>query len=304
MSRVAQLDSRILDDELHSVLLRDLNHAIYAGNDENEPGHLGWKNTDEWRLVCDTLLYMFVVKKGNNGWLSLLRFISNSKSQKLKGKEVEEAEEEETYGTRLNGLSYKSPMRGTLYLTAVLSKYLLAKSDKVLPSQNKRLVKLLRLLTSLAEVLNFANFIVTGNYISILNRILGLKMASKGANNIMPLGQFSEQSRLATMEVQNRQLLWNAVLELLNMTVLLPNSRTFFYTWQSKTEKHTTAIIGSQLDIRHCSLCNEPPSNPYILDCCQATYCYWCCCKVLEWRQCSNCKEKGLLQASPLYTTV
>lgn len=296
MSRVAQLDSHILDDELYSGLLHDLSNAIFAGDDDNHETRLArWKNTDEWRLVCDALLYMFVVKKRKSGQIL------------LKDKEQQSGEEvDETYGTRLNGLSYKSPLRGTLFLTTVLIKYLLAKSDKLLPSAHQqRFLKWLRLLTSLAEFFNFANFIVTGNYISILHRLLRLRMTPDDVNVMITSGQFSQQSRLATMEVQNRQLLWNAVLELLNMAILLPNSRTIFHSWQEKSNKNSiTNTIASKTGIRQCPLCNEPPNNPYILYCCQATYCYWCCCKVLEWKQCSNCKKKGLLQASPLYSTL
>ena len=289
MSRVAQLDSDILDNELHNLLVRDLNNVIVNDNDNDSSNNdranmlTNLQNTDEWGLLCDTLIYLFMSHKSRN--------LITSKGSNI-----------ETYGTNLNGLVYKSPLRMALYLSNVLSKYLLSKLDKRFLLSNTGttafnfVIRYYRIILSIAELLNFSNFIVTGNYTSLLNRILKLRIVNNYTNNNSSL-QFSNQNRLVSMDVQNRQLLWNAVLELLNVTILLPNSRYLFNSWQTKKSNNTQIITEDNI----CPYCNEPVSNPYIINCCNKIYCYWCVCKILEWKHCSSCNKTGNLQAKPLY---
>ncbi|KAG0668291.1 hypothetical protein C6P45_004851 [Maudiozyma exigua] len=297
MSRVSQLDSNILDSELHNLLYRDLNNVFTttidnedASNNRNE---INIQNTDEWHLLCDTLIYLFTAHKSTN--TNLLNKSSI-----------------ETYGTNLNGLTYKSPLKISLYLSTVLSKYLLSKFDKnvlllLFSNSNSNLnstrlnlvMHFSRIIISIAKLLNFTNFIVTGNFISLLNRLLNLKMVNN--RKINSSNQFSQQNRLGSMDIQNRQLLWNAVLELLNVTILLPNSRFLFNSWQNKTFKRKIDNNNNTYDDDMCPYCNEPVSNPYIISCCNKKYCYWCVCKILEWKHCSNCNKTGSLQAKPLY---
>lgn len=290
MSRVAQLDSNILDSELHNLLIRDLNNVITTENDNNDERAsilTNLQNTDEWGLLCDTLIYIFISRRPR-------------KQTTLKSSNIE------TYGTNLNGLIYKSPLRMALYLSTVLSKYLLLKLDKRLLLSNtgttrfNLIMRYYRMMVSMAELLNFSNFIVTGNYTSLLNRILRLKIVDNynSNTNTNTSLQFSNQNRLMSMDVQNRQLLWNAVLELLNVTILLPNSRYLFNSWQTKKIDNTQKY---SIDDTICPYCNEPVSNPYTINCCNKIYCYWCVCKILEWKHCSSCNKTGNLQAKSLY---
>lgn len=270
MSRVAQLDSTALDQEIHNVFWADFQSNINT-----------LKNKEEYKLLLDTLVFFCGSK-----------FISRSKNTI-------------TYGSQLSGVSYRC-RRSTLYLITIVSYYIEKKlssllfSSSPLETLNKQFfLKLYKWLTSIYstwDLINFAQFLLSINsnnhtFLSPLHRALGVSSTTDTLNPI----NFYHNTVYAGIEFQNRQLLWNAILELFNAT-LLNNAK-----WFNRRPQKLTQAIEQNIDKVICPYCSEFPTNPYEISCCKAIYCYVCVAKSLEWSQCCNCNTTSELSAKPLY---
>lgn len=265
MSRVAQLDSSALDQEIHSLFWSEFTQNISPG-----------KNKEEWQLALETLVFYFGSKYAP---------IDQGTT---------------TYGSQLSGVKFACKRR-TLFIISILSKYLNSRISHLLftTSATIRLIDAYRYLShiySALDLLNFAHFLFSTSstclkYLSPLHRILGVSSSTDTLNPI----NFYHETVYAGIEYQNRQLLWNAILELFNVT-LLNNAR-----WLNRKPQTQTILSGQDKRVLHCPRCSEFPTNPYKLSCCKTIYCYICVVKSLEIGQCDNCNSSNELQATPIY---
>ncbi|QLL31278.1 hypothetical protein HG536_0B01400 [Torulaspora globosa] len=268
MSRVAQLDSTALDQELHSLFRTELS--------QNLDIH---KNEEEWHFVLDTLVFFFGSKF------------------------FQKAHQTKTYGSELSGVTYNCKRR-TLYIVAILSSYLGSKiskkvystTDGTVWSRLKPLYVYLSHFYSAADLVNFACFLLsTGQsdfkYLTPIHRLLG---ASSSTDTYNPVS-FYHNTVYAGIEFQNRQLLWNAILEFFNAT-LLNNARWL----NGRRQRPSTTKMSAQLP-EICARCQELPTNPFQIQCCQANYCYVCVIRAIDSKCCDNCSSSTNLRAEPIY---
>lgn len=268
MSRVAQLDSTALDQELHGLFRTELaqNLDIHA-------------NEQEWHLLLDTLVFFFGAK------------LATASGQTT------------TYGSKLSGVTYNCKRR-TLYLIAILSNYLESRiSQKIYSSTNsllwrrlKTLYEYLNRIYSAVDLLNFARFLLsTGHndtkYLSPLHWFLSASSVTETHNP----ASFYHNTVYAGIEFQNRQLLWNAILEFFNAT-LLNNAK-----WLNGRRQKPDKIIDSTKQPGLCAKCQEFPTNPYQMLCCHANFCYVCVIKTIDGGICDNCNSSSDLRAEPIY---
>ncbi|CCC69593.1 hypothetical protein NCAS_0D00120 [Naumovozyma castellii] len=263
-SRVAHLDSRSLDDELRKTFWKQLQSVFPDSRFE-----------DELKVVLDTLI-----------------FVCASKYIPMNGSTS-------TYGSRLSGTLFKARRR-TLYLITILSGYARKKLSHLLFSTNghalsQKCYRVLKILYDLFDFYNISLFLSspqgTGKkYLSPLHRILNVKSVSDITN---PSTYYQETAMGAT-EYQNRQLLWNAILELFNNTLL--TSSRFYLTNGSKKKK---VVRSGNKEV--CHKCQNFPCNPYLISCCYNYYCYICSLKVLKRGECPVCKESYNLKFTPSY---
>lgn len=270
MSRVAQLDSTALDQEIHNLFWTDFQSNIDTLN-----------NKDEYRLLLDTLI-----------------FFCGSKL-------ISRTQDTTTYGSQLSGVSYRCRRR-TLYLITVFSYYIEKKLSSLLFSSSRldrfnkqfflRIYKWGSNIYSAWDLINFAQFLLSigsqnQKFLSPLHRILGVSSTTDTLNPI----NFYHNTVYAGIEFQNRQLLWNAILELFNAT-LLNNAK-----WLNRRPQKLIQGNKQNIDQVRCPYCSEFPTNPYEISCCKALYCYVCVAKSLEWSQCNNCDTTTELSARPIY---
>lgn len=267
MSRVAQLDSTALDQELHSLFRTELS--------QNLDIH---KNEEEWHFILDTLLFLF----GS-------RF--NQKAQQTT-----------TYGSQLSGVTYNCTRR-TLYIVAILSNYLGSRVSKKVYSADgsvwsrfRRLYEYLSHIYSAVDLINFAYFLLStgqndSKYLTPIHRVLGASASTETHNPV----NFYHNTVYAGIEFQNRQLLWNAILEFFNAT-LLNNAR-----WLNGRRQRPSTTGTSTQSPETCARCKELPTNPFQLQCCQANYCYVCVVRAIDSKYCDNCNSSTNLRAEPIY---
>ncbi|CCF57364.1 hypothetical protein KAFR_0C03720 [Kazachstania africana CBS 2517] len=267
MFRTAQIDSNLLDNELYDILWSSVKENLDIAN-----------NKEEWELLLNTVIFLFVTKISNVGKVST------------------------TYGSRLSGISFTSNRR-SLYVVSVLSKYLYKKISHYFYSASaensnlkSRLYRWIETVSNTFDLLNFLNYISAMKnsskiYLTILHRVFDVKAM---LNTSVPT--FYENSINAGVEYQHRQLLWNAILELFNITLL---SNNFLLMQARKTGGPTTNVIKNGKSV--CPLCNEFPTNPYKILCCGKIYCYVCAVKSLEWKHCASCGSTSKLKAIALY---
>lgn len=203
-----------------------------------------------------------------------------------------------TYASALSGVNFRCRKR-TLYLVTILANYLHSKISHLVFNSTSKLA--LRLYTFLAHIyinfdlLNSIDFLLSASsnrstFLSPLHRLLGV---SSTADSEDPK-DFYQNTVYAGIEFQNRQLLWNAILELFNMT-LLNNARWFIIRPKSIQKKQ----FGK--NSVYCPQCGEFPVNPYQMACCDGIYCYVCAVTALEWSHCCQCDETKNLSAKPFY---
>lgn len=263
MSRVAQLDSQELSKEIHHLLWTEFEANLQPN-----------KHKEELKFLIQTLVFYFGSKYSNR---------SHSTT---------------TYASTLSGVRFKCRKR-TLYLITILASYFHSKISHLVFNSNSNLA--IKLYTFLAHIyinldlLNSIDFLLSSyfnrsTFLSPLHRLLG---ASSTVSNQDPK-DFYQNTIYAGIEFQNRQLLWNAVLELFNLT-LLNNARWFV--------NRPTSIQNRQTKTNNicCPLCGEFPVNPYRMTCCDGIYCYICSVTALEWSNCLQCHKSNNLTAKPLY---
>lgn len=265
MSRVAQLDSSALDEEVHSLFWSDFAQNVNPQS-----------NREEWQLLLETLVFYFGSKSLSTG------------------------PQTTTYGSQLSGVGYMCRRR-TLFLITILSKYLKNRISHFLFTSKyaANLIELYKYpinLYSALDLLNLFHFLLSTSstslkYLSPLHRLLG---ASSSTDSLSPVN-FYHNTVYAGIEYQNRQLLWNAILELFNVT-LMNNTR-----WLNKTPPTSTAPTVPSTKVVHCARCTEFPTNPYKFSCCRSIYCYTCAAKALDSVQCDRCHSTKNLQATPIY---
>ncbi|GMM54355.1 ubiquitin-protein ligase peroxin 2 [Maudiozyma humilis] len=260
MSRVGLFYSRQLDEELGRVLGAQAESA------------LGRPLDGLWRFLWDSVL--FAASTGASGSFSA------------------------TYGARLSGVRFAAPRR-VLYVCAVLAQYGAATVQNWLVRGHGRLLHLLRAIFAAADLADFLCFLSAprggaAQYLGAVYRLLRVRAQSAAG----AAGGYTEQTRLASIDFENRQLLWNALLELLN-AVALPNSRRIYMAVRRGEQRRSSGAEKSAAG--SCALCAAQACNPYKLRCCGAVYCYACACKALEWRACAACARSSDLSAEPLY---
>lgn len=263
MSRVAKLDSGSLDTEIHSVFWKDFQANVPIV-----------KNKDEFQLLLETLVFFCGTRQVNSSLT-------------------------QTYGSQLSGVQYKCSKK-TLYLITILAKYLESKLSYLIFSSpnaasNKILYRLFQHATTLYSTLDlilFTKFLAgSSTFLSPLHRVLGVSSTTSAFNP----PAFYNNTVYSQVEFQNRQLLWNAILEVFNMT-LLSNAK-----WLNKSYAKSSHQDLSPVNRTKCAYCSEFPTNPYEISCCNSVFCYLCAVKVLEWSKCPNCSSEHTLRATPLY---
>ncbi|CCK70279.1 ubiquitin-protein ligase peroxin 2 KNAG_0E00110 [Huiozyma naganishii CBS 8797] len=268
MLRVAHLDSNALDNELGAFFWANFKALLPLVNGEY---------VEEWKLALDTLVFLFATK-----YSRIFRCST-------------------TYGSRLSNLSFKCG-RIALFVVTVFQSYLSKKlSHRIFNRDSGRNVKFYRVMLALYNVFdacNFCHFLSNwGNeygenkvYYTLLQRLLDVRPA-----RIRGEQSYYQSMIYSGLEYQNRQLLWNSVLELLNITVL-PRAIS-----RLTSKRRGKPVLERETDIEHCHLCGEFPTMPYRIFCCERLYCYVCFLKVLELRECQNCHNKQEIKGMPYY---
>lgn len=261
MSRVAQLDSIELENEIHNLTWRDFETHIQPE-----------KYKEEFKFLIDTLVFYF-------GATYLTRSYTTT-----------------TYASALSGVSFKCRKR-TLFLITVFTNYLQTKlSHAVFNSSKQWALRLYSLITNIYvhfDLLNTLHFLMcasskTPTFLSPLHRLFGVVSTTDTIDS----KDFYQNTVYAGIEFQNRQLLWNAILEIFNMT-LLNNA-----AWLKAKPKRTA---DNRLKAEVCPHCGEFPVNPYSMACCSSIYCYICVVTALDGSYCDKCEATKNLSAKPLY---
>lgn len=255
MLRVSHIDSGALDAEIYNILWNKFKTIIPLT-----------RNKPEWKLFIETLIFVF----------------STQYSQLGGGITT-------TYGSQLSNLGFRG-RKSSMYILMVLKRYINERlANHYLDSP---LYKKIMTLFNILDLINLTHFIRNHGtiYYSILQRILRIEPMSLDTGS-----SFYENTIYSGLEYENRQLLWNTILELLNSTIL-PNTIQYFHYFQlqnSHTEDNNNNKRNK--DNKLCCRCNEFPTNPYRIMCCDGIYCYLCLLKSIEWKHCYNCNEtKGL----------
>lgn len=260
MLRVSHIDSEELDAELYELIWTKFKSIIPLT-----------RNQDEWRFFVDTLVFLF-----SSHYSSFGSGITT------------------TYGSHLSNLGFTCH-RVSLYLLSVFKKYFNNKLSNQYSSSS--LYRRIRTIFNLLDLINFIHFIRNHNtkYYTILHRLLRVQSVSLNTGS-----SFYENSIYSGLEYQNKQLLWNTTLELLNLTIL-PSTVQYFNYFRIKNNIDETIPSNSNNVV--CCLCNEFPTNPYKIQCCQSVYCYLCLLKSIEWKHCYKCNKNGELKGISYFDT-
>ncbi|EDO19060.1 hypothetical protein Kpol_2000p24 [Vanderwaltozyma polyspora DSM 70294] len=264
MSRVAVFDSLELDNELHDLYWREFKQNLNIRNNEHE-----------WEFLLNSIIFLFsTYKKGNN--LTT------------------------TYALELTSNNLFNATKKTLFVITILKNYINKKLQHLIyNNSNESLLYLLHWFNkiySLLDLINFLKFLSSFNnshlFISPIHRLLNVPITR---TNLESSSDFYQNTVVSNLQFQNRQLLWNSILELFNMT-LLNNS-----AWLQRKFKPMKLKNKSLTDSTICTRCDEFPSQPYRFQCCQSLYCYICTIKTLDLSICQNCGKDNNLKAVPLY---
>lgn len=265
MSRVAQLDSVALDLELDRIVWSRFQKQFQVT-----------EHVEEWQFLVRSLVFLCGTRATGT--------VSTS-----------------TYGSRLSGVLYLCRRR-SLFVSSILLQYLQRTLSNLYFNSNnvsERAMKVYRWLATLYGVLDLTTllrFLLSdGNtkYLSLNNRLLGIVSSVDSLSS----SSFYEDTVYAGLEYQNRQLLWNAMLEVFKSTFLNSNALVWDNTRKIRNKQPTSGIV----DERVCPECNGFPVNPYKISCCHANYCYICAMKTLARSNCSQCGKKGQLEMNQLY---
>lgn len=268
MSRVAQLDSVALDSELHHQLWSEFQKAVAPV-----------RCKDEWQLLLHALVYSLGTRSAGCSTT--------------------------TYGSSLSGISYNAG-KASLFTVTILLNYLHKKISHRLFSRSSHgssqvalLVRCYRALARLYKLCDLAVFFkfLSGRgsiYLSPWHELFNITCQDSLASS-----DFYQNTVYAGLEFQNRQLLWNGILELLNVD--------FLSTWllrrsvAGRMRPKTSGGQGGAGRDGGCTYCGEAPVSPFAVSCCGAIYCYVCVVKCLEWGMCQGCAKTGEFVAKPVY---
>ena len=149
------------------------------------------------------------------------------------------------------------------------------------------------------DVSNFLRFLTadgadTRSFLSPLYRVFNVYSTRLVGDGPAGISDFYSNSVFAGLEFQNRQLLWNALLELFSKTLLTKRGLLPFARRPPRPRSGATFKTV-------CPHCESFPTNPYQIACCRANYCYVCVVKALEWSMCDACGASGALTAKSVY---
>ncbi|CCH58374.1 hypothetical protein TBLA_0A05810 [Henningerozyma blattae CBS 6284] len=252
MSRVAQLDTEFLDGQLYSIFEKKFNSIL--------PQFISSSFPNECDLLLNTLIYHFSTKINSN---------INSTA---------------TYNSSLAGISYSCSKR-YLFLINVLSNYIIKKLK--LPNITIKFYSILDLINFLLFLSPIRHSTESNSNLPTLKHRL-LKVHST-LSNYSDSSSFITNSRYATQQFNNKQLLWSAILELLN--TLLLNDNSFIIPWlanYTSTVQDNSKIGGDSSSlVPSCPICHAFPINPYEVDCCTIKYCFVC----IHTSRLTNCRS-------------
>ncbi|CCE62082.1 hypothetical protein TPHA_0B04120 [Tetrapisispora phaffii CBS 4417] len=144
----------------------------------------------------------------------------------------------------------------------------------------------------LADLLNFLFFLNGATSISPLYTLCKVHITLSNAQ-LRP--EYYQNSMLASVQLHNRQLLWNSVLELFSILLLNP----WFNTRLRRAIKSSrTSPIENHGD--NCMSCGLFPTNTHFTDCCSSLYCYACVLDTLDLQRCIVCHSNNF-KALPYY---
>ncbi|SCV03259.1 LANO_0G03070g1_1 [Lachancea nothofagi CBS 11611] len=194
-----------------------------------------------------------------------------------------------TYGSSLTGVVFTTT-KSIMFTTNVLLPFIL---DQLQSRPYIYNIKSFRLLTNLAQALSFTTFLqfLSGNskvYITLIHKLF--RITAMSTNNSASY----RSSVNSSIEFQNSQLLYNAVLQLLGTQVVKSEFLHKLIRRKYSTSHHLS-------NSSHCPTCNNLPTNPYLSNCCSKHFCYLCVLKCIERQNCSFCDSK-INAAGPLYS--
>ncbi|CUS25101.1 LAQU0S27e00122g1_1 [Lachancea quebecensis] len=253
---VSKIDAKKLDSDLHSQLWN-----LY--DTELKPT----ANREELRFLLKSLAFHF--------------------SSKSNGRQTT------TYGSALTGTSFQAA-KLTLFLADIAMPYLTEKVQSLLYKSDNKYLPVARTIEKLVSIWSISTFVqlLSGSeksYLSIFHKLLRISTSN------FTQSQFYQGTITASMEFQNSQLLYNALLQLLNTQV--SQSKVIQRFLRSSNKKPQRGINPND-----CPYCNETPNIPFKTSCCKKILCYLCVVKTLEFNNCAGCNTTNF-QASPLYLT-
>lgn len=291
--RVGQLDASLLDSELLSQLKDKLFDAIKIYKPE-------WKDRyeDEFKLLLKLLLFKVTIWDNSTTYGGKLQNLQLAHALSTKSLRIPLS--------RRQKLAYGLVTIGGSFLWSKLDAYLVAASydsaDNPTIMRLRDLVDRLSVVWTGASLLNFVLFLYSGNYSTLIMRLLKMKYVTVTHT----------VSRVVNFEFQNRQLVWNALTEFLLFALPLVNfakiqRKITMAIWNDRSAKGDYNFLPQ----KSCAVCYQRDAgvtgtfktnaitNPYVTDC-GHVYCYVCIKLELEkgdW-SCLRC-NKVVKRASP-----
>lgn len=244
--RVNQLDASLLDSQLLEQLKEKLKDAFKFWQ-----GDFKDKYDSELGLLLRALLFKITVwDHGTTYGAKLQNLVLVSKK---------------------TGLPIGPKLRALYGLITVLGPYVVSKLEER-QFLSPQTVDKITLAVNSASLFNFVAFLYSGEYLTMVLRLLGARWASVTRST----------NRLVNYEFQNRQLVWNALTEFLYFVIPLINIKKLVRRVlrpQTKTSAKSLQFLSKRL----CAICFEQDStiaakgitNPYTAGC-PHTYCYVC----------------------------
>lgn len=254
--RVTQLDAVSLENDIYQQIWDDVNKNF-----------LPVKYYEEWELFIKSLVFLASTKKTPSGTI--------------------------TYGSSLTG-NYYTSSRLALYIVQILIQYLSRKlSSAAINLQILSIDKLYKFVNKCITIWDFTTLLqlISGKrrgYLSIWHKLLDIQ-SLQSSNS-----EFYRNTVYSGIEFLNRQLLWNTLLEVLNVDIIAS-------LLVKASRKRPSRRIKPKTTKQLCTYCNEVPTNPYLTTCCNSIYCYVCVLTSLERNTCYGCDTQEKFTATPLY---
>lgn len=242
VSRVNQLDSYLLDNEINKIVHEQLQNVY----NEFPPGLLS-----KYQPEIDALLKTFI-------WANS---ILQNKS---------------TFGQQVLAITYQSDKitKNRLilhYLLTICAPYTKEVGNLRLTSytQLQKAIAWIECLLKILSIVNFFRFLKTGHYPSLLDYLLRWNHVSKTGTQMRNVGY----------DYMNRELVWTGFLELLNVTLPLINYHSIkrkvnkFLT--SKGDYEQIASEPTMNIHTKCAICSQRPALPHHIGC-SHIFCYYC----------------------------